>query len=39
MTIGQVFNATTATYDDWMKRALLGYADLFETAVHIIPFP
>jgi tRNA (cmo5U34)-methyltransferase len=39
MTIDQAFNATTATYDDWMQRALLGYADLFETAVHIIPFP
>jgi tRNA (cmo5U34)-methyltransferase len=39
MTIDQAFNATTATYDDWMQRALLGYADLFETAVNIIPFP
>jgi tRNA (cmo5U34)-methyltransferase len=38
MTIDQAFNATTATYDDWMQRALLGYADLFETAIHSIPF-
>ncbi|MEI8131445.1 MAG: methyltransferase domain-containing protein [Leptolinea sp.] len=39
MTIDQAFNAITATYDDWMQRALLGYADLFRTAVDIIPYP
>jgi tRNA (cmo5U34)-methyltransferase len=39
MSIDQAFNATTATYDDWMQRALLGYVDLFETAVNCIPFP
>jgi tRNA (cmo5U34)-methyltransferase len=39
MTIDQAFNAATSTYDDWMQRALLGYADLFETGINIIPFP
>ncbi len=38
MTIDQAFNASTPTYDDWMSRALLGYSDLFSTAVQIIPF-
>ena len=38
MTIDQAFNASTPTYDDWMKRALLGYSDLFGTAVQVIPF-
>ncbi|HEX7555546.1 MAG TPA: class I SAM-dependent methyltransferase [Leptolinea sp.] len=39
MTIDQAFNANTASYDDWMQRALLGFTDLFDTAVHVIPFP
>lgn len=38
MNIDQAFNASTPTYDDWMKRALMGYADLFGTAVQVIPF-
>ncbi|GAP21357.1 class I SAM-dependent methyltransferase [Leptolinea tardivitalis] len=38
MTIDQAFNASTPTYDDWMQRALLGYTDLFGTAVRVIPF-
>lgn len=38
MSIEDAFNAVTPTYDDWMRRALPGYADLFETAVNIIPF-
>ncbi len=38
MTIDQAFNASTPTYDDWMKRALLGYSDLFGTGVRVIPF-
>ncbi len=38
MTIDQAFNASTPTYDDWMKRALMGYSDLFGTAVQVIPF-
>lgn len=38
MTIDQAFNASTPTYDDWMSRALLGYSDLFGTAVQVIPF-
>jgi tRNA (cmo5U34)-methyltransferase len=38
MTIDQAFNASTPTYDDWMKRALLGYSDLFGNAVKVIPY-
>jgi len=38
MTIDQAFNASTPTYDDWMRRALLGYSDLFGNAVQVIPF-
>ncbi|NMB55887.1 MAG: class I SAM-dependent methyltransferase [Leptolinea sp.] len=39
MTIEQAFNNSTPTYDDWMKHALPGYSDLFNTAVQVIPFP
>jgi tRNA (cmo5U34)-methyltransferase len=38
MTIDQAFNDSTPTYDDWMRRALLGYSDLFGNAVRVIPF-
>ena len=38
MSIDQAFNDSIAYYDDWMKRALLGYDDLFGSAVRIIPF-
>lgn len=38
MTIDKAFNDSTPTYDDWMRRALLGYTDLFGNAVQVIPF-
>ena len=38
MTIDKAFNDSTPTYDDWMRRALLGYLDLFGNAVRVIPF-
>ncbi len=38
MTIDKAFNDSTPTYDDWMRRALLGYSDLFGNAVRVIPF-
>lgn len=38
MTIDKAFNDSTPTYDDWMRRALLGYTDLFGNAVRVIPF-
>jgi len=37
MTIGDAFNATVDYYDDWMRVALPGYADLFGTATDLIP--
>jgi tRNA (cmo5U34)-methyltransferase len=37
MTIGDAFNATVDYYDDWMRIALPGYADLFGTATDLVP--
>ena len=37
--IGQTFNASVAYYDDWMKKALPNYNDLFQSAKDVIPFP
>jgi tRNA (cmo5U34)-methyltransferase len=38
MTIEQAFNATVDYYDDWMKKALPNYDDIFGAAVDLIPF-
>jgi tRNA (cmo5U34)-methyltransferase len=38
MTIDQVFNTTIDYYDDWMKKALPNYAEIFRTAQELIPF-
>ncbi len=38
MTIDQAFNAAIDYYDDWMKKALPNYTDLFQTAQALIPF-
>ena len=38
MTIDAAFNATIAYYDDWMKKALPNYADLFGSALALLPF-
>ncbi len=38
MTIGRVFNTTIDYYDDWMKKALPNYTDIFRTAQELIPF-
>jgi tRNA (cmo5U34)-methyltransferase len=38
MTIDQAFNATVEYYDEWMKKALPNYGDIFGTAVELIPF-
>jgi tRNA (cmo5U34)-methyltransferase len=38
MTIDQAFNATVAYYDDWMKKALPNYSDIFNTAIDVMPF-
>jgi hypothetical protein len=37
VTIGDAFNATVDYYDDWMRIALPGYADLFGTATDVVP--
>jgi len=38
MTIDEAFNASIEYYDDWMKKALPNYADLFGTALALLPF-
>jgi len=38
MTIHQAFNASVAYYDDWMKKALPNYDDIFGAATDLIPF-
>jgi tRNA (cmo5U34)-methyltransferase len=38
MSIDQAFDRTVAYYDDWMKKALPGYNDLFSVATTVMPF-
>ena len=38
MGIGEVFNASIEYYDDWMMKALPNYADIFSTALELLPF-
>ena len=38
MPIDEAFNHTVAYYDDWMKKALPGYDDLFAVATEVMPF-
>jgi tRNA (cmo5U34)-methyltransferase len=38
MTIDSAFNATIEYYDDWMKKALPNYHEIFRTAQELIPF-
>ncbi len=38
MDIGQSFDGTVAYYDQWIKKAIPGYNDLFSVAVQVIPF-
>jgi tRNA (cmo5U34)-methyltransferase len=38
MTIDQAFNSTIAYYDDWMKKALPNYTEIFRTARELMPF-
>lgn len=38
MTIDRAFNDAIDYYDDWMKKALPNYGDLFRTAQELIPF-
>ncbi|MBN1438072.1 MAG: class I SAM-dependent methyltransferase [Anaerolineales bacterium] len=39
MTIDQAFNASIEYYDEWMRKALPNYSDLFRTAQERVPFP
>ncbi len=39
MAIDQAFNETIAYYDDWIRKAVPGYDDLFAIARELIPFP
>ena len=38
MTIEQAFNTSINYYDDWMKKALPNYEDIFKTALELIHF-
>jgi tRNA (cmo5U34)-methyltransferase len=38
MTIDQAFDRTVTYYDDWMKKALPGYSDIFNIATQVVPF-
>jgi tRNA (cmo5U34)-methyltransferase len=38
MTIGDAFDAAVGYYDDWIRKALPGYDELFSTATSLIPF-
>jgi tRNA (cmo5U34)-methyltransferase len=38
VTIDKAFNDSIEYYDDWMKKALPNYDDIFKTATEIIPF-
>jgi len=38
VTIEEAFNDSIEYYDDWMEKALPNYADLFGTAIELIPF-
>jgi len=38
MAIDEAFNETVQYYDDWIRKAVPGYADLFTIAKELIPF-
>ncbi len=38
-SIGEAFNETISYYDEWMRKALPAYDDLFGTAVDLVPYP
>jgi tRNA (cmo5U34)-methyltransferase len=38
MAIDEAFNETVQYYDDWIRKAVPGYSDLFAVAKELIPF-
>ncbi|MEA5112789.1 MAG: methyltransferase domain-containing protein [Geobacteraceae bacterium] len=38
MTIDDAFNSTVAYYDEWIRKAVPGYDDLFAVSRELIPF-
>ncbi len=38
MSVQEAFNSSVEYYDDWMRKALPGYKDLWGTAKELIPF-
>ena len=38
MAIDEAFNKTVQYYDDWIRKAIPGYSDLFTVAKELIPF-
>jgi tRNA (cmo5U34)-methyltransferase len=39
MAIDDAFNRTVAYYDEWIRKAVPGYEQLFSSALELIPFP
>ena len=39
MAIDQAFNATIDYYDDWIRKAVPGYEEMFAIARELLPFP
>ncbi len=39
MAIDQAFNATIDYYDDWIRKAVPGYDEMFGIARELLPFP
>ena len=39
MAIDQAFNATIDYYDDWIRKAVPGYDEMFAIARELLPFP
>jgi tRNA (cmo5U34)-methyltransferase len=38
MDIGQSFDETVTFYDQWIKKAIPGYSDIFNVALQVTPF-
>ncbi len=39
MPVQQAFNASSEYYDNWVRKAIPGYGDIFAIALRALPFP
>lgn len=39
MSIGQAFNQSVSYYDEWVRKAIPCFGEIFGTAVEVIPYP